>query len=122
MRSHTITCPAGQVERFEPGHVVDFDPEACSPCKLRSQCMHSANGKGRTVSIAADERGCRRSSASSKPATAVRGLFSSGAQGRAHASATDIGDNGGRAAVRGQLAICHVNVDRICEPVCIRCS
>lgn len=56
MRSHTITCPAGQVEHFEPGHVVEFDPEACGPCKLRSQCTHSANGKGRTVSIAADER------------------------------------------------------------------
>lgn len=56
MRSQTITCPAGQVEYFEPGHVVEFDPEACGPCKLRSQCTHSASGKGRTVSIATDER------------------------------------------------------------------
>jgi hypothetical protein len=56
MRSHTITCPAGQVEQFEPGHVVEFDPDACGSCKLRAQCTHSANGKGRTVSIAADER------------------------------------------------------------------
>jgi hypothetical protein len=55
MRSHTITCPAGQVEHFEPGHVVEFDPEACGPCKLRSQCTYSASGKGRTVSIATDE-------------------------------------------------------------------
>lgn len=55
MRSHTITCPAGQVEHFEPGEAVEFDPEVCGPCKLRSQCTHSANGKGRTVSIAADE-------------------------------------------------------------------
>ena len=56
MRSHTITCPAGQTEHFEPGHVVEFDPDACGACKLRAQCTHSANGKGRTVSIAADER------------------------------------------------------------------
>lgn len=55
MRSHTITCPAGQTEHFEPGDVVEFDPEVCGPCPLRAQCTHSANGKGRTVSIAADE-------------------------------------------------------------------
>lgn len=55
MRSHTITCPAGQAESFEPGGVVEFDPEVCGSCPLRAQCTHSANGKGRTVSIAADE-------------------------------------------------------------------
>ena len=55
MRSHTITCPAGQTEQFEPGHVVEFEPDVCGPCKLRAQCTHSANGKGRTVSIAEDE-------------------------------------------------------------------
>jgi hypothetical protein len=56
MRDKTITCPAGQTEAFEPGHVVEFDPEACGPCPLRSKCTLSASGKGRTVSIAADER------------------------------------------------------------------
>jgi hypothetical protein len=56
MRSNTITCPAGQTEHFEPGGVVEFDPEVCGSCNLRAQCTHSANGKGRTVSIAADER------------------------------------------------------------------
>jgi hypothetical protein len=56
MRSHTITCPAGQTEYFEPGQVVEFDPEVCGACPLRAQCTHSANGKGRTVSIARDER------------------------------------------------------------------
>lgn len=56
MRSHTITCPAGQTESFEPGQVVEFDPDACGSCSLRAQCTHSANGKGRTVSIARDER------------------------------------------------------------------
>jgi hypothetical protein len=56
MRSRTITCPAGQTDFFEPGHVVEFDPDVCGSCALRAQCTHSANGKGRTVSIAADER------------------------------------------------------------------
>jgi hypothetical protein len=56
MRSYTITCPAGQTEHFEPGQVVEFDPEVCGACPLRAQCTHSANGKGRTVSIARDER------------------------------------------------------------------
>jgi hypothetical protein len=56
MRSRTITCPAGQVESFEPGHVVEFDPEVCGSCPLRAQCTHSASGKGRSVSIASDER------------------------------------------------------------------
>jgi hypothetical protein len=56
MRSHIITCPAGQTEPFEPGQVVEFDPEICGPCKLRALCTHSANGRGRTVSIAEDER------------------------------------------------------------------
>jgi hypothetical protein len=56
LRSYTITCPAGQTELFEPGHVVEFDPDICGSCSLRAQCTHSANGKGRTVSIAGDER------------------------------------------------------------------
>jgi len=55
MRSHIITCPAGEMEPFEPGQVVEFDPEVCGSCLLRAQCTHSANGKGRTVSIAKDE-------------------------------------------------------------------
>jgi hypothetical protein len=56
MRSHTITCPAGQKEYFEPGREVEFDPEVCGSCTLRARCTLSANGRGRTVSIAADER------------------------------------------------------------------
>jgi len=56
MRDRTITCPAGHIEAFEPGQVVEFDPELCGPCPLRSKCTHSASGKGRTVSIAEDER------------------------------------------------------------------
>jgi hypothetical protein len=55
MRDMTVTCPAGHVEGFEPGDVIEFDPEACGPCPLRAQCTHSASGKGRTISIAEDE-------------------------------------------------------------------
>lgn len=56
MRSRTITCPAGQVEGFEPGDVVEFDPEQCGSCQVRSQCTFSASGRGRTVHIAQDEQ------------------------------------------------------------------
>jgi hypothetical protein len=55
MRSKTITCPAGQVETFEPGDTVQFDPEVCGACPLRSKCTQAASGRGRTVSIAEDE-------------------------------------------------------------------
>jgi hypothetical protein len=56
MRDLTITCPAGEVEHFEPGEVVEFDPEACGACPQRSHCTRSASGRGRTVQIAEDER------------------------------------------------------------------
>ena len=55
LRAKTITCPAGEVESFEPGDTVEFDPEACGACSLRSKCTQAASGSGRTVSIAADE-------------------------------------------------------------------
>src|SRR2546428_12276368 len=53
MRAKTITCPAAQTEPFEPGQVVEFDPEICGP--LRCLCTLSASGKGRLVRIAEDE-------------------------------------------------------------------
>lgn len=56
MRALTITCPAGQTERITPGSVVEFDPEICTQCSLRAQCTMAAQGSGRTVSIAEDER------------------------------------------------------------------
>ena len=56
MRSMTITCPCGQIESFEPGQVVEFDPDDCSACPLRDQCTHSSSGRGRTVKISDDER------------------------------------------------------------------
>ncbi|RKH20742.1 hypothetical protein D7X74_03120 [Corallococcus sp. CA047B] len=47
---------AGEVEPFEPGAVVHFDPEACGPCKLRPSCTQAASGKGRSVTMGDDER------------------------------------------------------------------
>jgi len=55
IRDGTITCPAGEVEPFEPGQVVEFAPEACGPCPLRAQCTQAASGRGRTVTMGDDE-------------------------------------------------------------------
>lgn len=55
LRTKLIRCPAGEVEPFEPGETVQFDPEVCGSCPLRSKCTQSTSGRGRTVSIAADE-------------------------------------------------------------------
>lgn len=55
LRSQTLTCPAREVEQVESGETVQFDPEACGACPLRSKCTQAASGKGRTISIAADE-------------------------------------------------------------------
>lgn len=51
----TITCPAGQTEHFELGSTVHFDPEVCGSCPLRARCTQAASGRGRSVSVAADE-------------------------------------------------------------------
>jgi hypothetical protein len=55
LRAKIITCPAGEVEPFEPGDTVHFDPEVCGACPLRSSCTQAASGRGRSVSIAKDE-------------------------------------------------------------------
>jgi hypothetical protein len=55
VRDGTITCPAGQVEPFEPGHEVNFDPDICGACSLRTQCTKAASGRGRTVMMREDE-------------------------------------------------------------------
>ena len=55
VRDGTITCPAGEVEAFEPGSVVHFDPEACGPCAQRVNCTQAASGKGRSVTMGDDE-------------------------------------------------------------------
>jgi hypothetical protein len=69
LRAKTITCPAGEVESFEPGDTVEFDPEACGACPLRSKCTQAASGHGRTVSIAEDEARQRKFRALQKTAT-----------------------------------------------------
>jgi hypothetical protein len=56
VRDGTITCPAGEVELFEPGAVVHFDPEVCGPCPLRANCTQAASGRGRSVTMGDDER------------------------------------------------------------------
>jgi hypothetical protein len=55
LRQGTITCPAGQVEPFELGTTVQFDPEHCGACPHRGNCTHAASGRGRSVSISLDE-------------------------------------------------------------------
>lgn len=60
VRDKTITCPAGEVETFDWGQVVEFDPDTCGSCALRDQCSHSASGRGRLVKIAEDERRQKR--------------------------------------------------------------
>ncbi len=55
MRDRTITCPAGEMERFATGSTVEFDPETCDRCALRSRCTDSSLGHGRTVTIAENE-------------------------------------------------------------------
>jgi hypothetical protein len=56
MRDLTITCPAGETERFELGADVEFNAEACDRCPLRSQCTTAAPGTGRSVTINENER------------------------------------------------------------------
>jgi hypothetical protein len=60
LRAGTVTCPAGEVELFEPGTTVHFDPEVCGACPLRSSCTLAATGKGRSITIAADEASQKR--------------------------------------------------------------
>lgn len=55
VRDGTITCPAGEVEPFEPGAVVHFDPEACGPCPLRANCTEAATGRGRSITMGDNE-------------------------------------------------------------------
>ena len=76
MRSKTITCPNGEIERFEPGQTVEFEPDACSGCTLRSQCTYAASGRGRTVHISQDEQRqhrLRKLQASNKGRARIRG-------------------------------------------------
>jgi hypothetical protein len=55
IRDRTITCPAGQTERFQFASTVEFDAELCDRCPLRADCTDASPGHGRTVSIANNE-------------------------------------------------------------------
>jgi len=55
IRDRTITCPAGQQQRFEFGSTVDFSSAECDSCPLRAMCTDAAPGRGRTVAIAENE-------------------------------------------------------------------
>jgi Transposase DDE domain/Transposase domain (DUF772) len=56
LRDRTIACPQGQVQPFAFDTVVEFDPQVCDRCAVRSQCTRAAFGHGRSVAIAANER------------------------------------------------------------------
>jgi hypothetical protein len=56
LRSKTITCPEGHTEPIEFGRTVEFDPWDCFGCPQHDQCTTADFGRGRTVSIAEDER------------------------------------------------------------------
>lgn len=56
VRDFTITCPAGQVAHFEPGTVVHFNADVCSPCALRPRCTQASRDRGRSVTMSHDER------------------------------------------------------------------
>jgi hypothetical protein len=36
LRDRTIECPNGQMQRFAFGTIVEFDPDVCDRCALRS--------------------------------------------------------------------------------------
>jgi hypothetical protein len=55
MRDRTITCPAGERQRFVLDSSVEFPAEICRACPLRAKCTDAATDRGRKVAIAANE-------------------------------------------------------------------
>ena len=55
LRDRTIECPHGQVQPFTVGTIVEFDPDVCDHCTLRSRCTTAELGHGRSVAIAENE-------------------------------------------------------------------
>lgn len=55
MRNRTITCPAGEQQRFVLDSAVEFPAETCRTCPLRTKCTDAGPGRGRKVAIAANE-------------------------------------------------------------------
>jgi hypothetical protein len=55
MRTRTITCPAGEQQRFVLDSAVEFPAETCRACPLRAKCTDAGPDRGRKVAIAANE-------------------------------------------------------------------
>ena len=55
MRDRTITCPAGEQQRFTLDSTVEFPATTCHACPLRAKCTDAGPGRGRKVAIAANE-------------------------------------------------------------------
>ncbi len=55
LRDRTIACPNGHVQPITFGKVVEFDPDVCDRCVLRSQCTTAELGNGRSIAIAENE-------------------------------------------------------------------
>jgi hypothetical protein len=55
LRKKTATCPEGQTIPIVLGDVARFDAKQCSACPRRAECTTAAAGRGRTLSIPADE-------------------------------------------------------------------
>jgi Transposase DDE domain len=75
LRDLTITCPANEVQPFRLGTSVEFNPETCDRCPLRSKCTKRQMGHGRQVTIADDERlqqRLRKAAATKKGRTRLR--------------------------------------------------
>jgi hypothetical protein len=51
LRNKTVTCPAGQSQRYELGRTVQFDDEQCSTCRLRPHCTDRPKERGRSMQI-----------------------------------------------------------------------
>jgi hypothetical protein len=56
LRDRTIGCPNGHVQPITFGTTVEFDPDICDHCTLRSQCTTAELGHGRSVAIAENEQ------------------------------------------------------------------
>lgn len=56
LRANTVSCPAGVAMPFEEGQHVSFPAELCSICPLRAECTSAKPGRGRTLTLADDER------------------------------------------------------------------
>lgn len=54
MKKSQVACPAG-IERPITGAVVRFPKSSCGPCSLRDRCTRAKNGRGRSISIHAQE-------------------------------------------------------------------